>query len=135
MSDMKQAYKSIIESNNTNISSAAYVKRLKAAAEAAPFTIDADQDLDRMALALSIAYNFNADETLKELQDQVILLNQFRSKQGCKPQGFDALTQDLKESFLYHLIRIGFGYYQLRELGYLFDLRDLERHELLDLRR
>ncbi len=135
MNDMKKPYKDIIKQNEKSISSAAYVQHLKAASEAPAFTIDADGELDRITLVLSVAYMFNAEEQLKELQDQTVLLNQFRSKHGCKPQGFDALTSELKGDLLYHLIKIGFGYYQLRELGYLFDLNDLERHDLIDLRK
>jgi len=126
--------KNQIKENDKSINPLAYVKALEAAATSSGITIDGDLRLERMQLVLNVAHDFKTEQYIKDLQDRIIALNNFRGSQGSKPQGFDVLVTELQYTLLRYLVALGFGWAQLAEVSYLFDWNDLEDNDLLDLR-
>lgn len=123
-----------IAENTKNISSEAYVSFLEADATTTGCLIEGDLVLTRMSRALSTIARHNTSERLIQLQQKINTLNLFRSMFTYKPNGIDALVDELGTKFFFAAIDHGMGLHQLRPISYLFPIDLLNEYELVYLR-
>lgn len=128
MRDYKQETLDQIKANTAKINPKAYIAAIKAIVNYDAGPINGDCTLDRLSALCNVIYRHNAQEYVAEAKLSIDLLNQWRSLQGHKPQGFDLLI-DLEERNVFRCaIEAGFGEEQLKAAAWFFNyeqLRDL----------